>query len=60
MDTTVTLMRRLVRGEKWYLSHRTHYYQRMTNIGMSHKKVTVIDLVFCDRLMCCRIRVSFS
>jgi hypothetical protein len=36
----------MVRGEKWYLSHRSHYYQRMTNLGMSHKKVTVIELLF--------------
>ena len=46
LDTTVTLLRRMVRGEKWYLSHRSHYYQRMTNLGMSHKKVTVIELLF--------------
>jgi Fuc2NAc and GlcNAc transferase len=46
LDTTVTLLRRMVRSEKWYLSHRSHYYQRMTNLGMSHKKVTVIELLF--------------
>ena len=45
LDTTVTLLRRLFRGERWYHSHRSHYYQRMTNLGMTHRKVTVVELV---------------
>jgi Fuc2NAc and GlcNAc transferase len=44
LDTTYTLIRRVVRGEKWYQAHRNHIYQRMTNIGMTHKKVTAIEL----------------
>lgn len=43
-DTTVTLIRRILRGDTWYEAHRTHYYQRMTNFGMSHRKVTVLEL----------------
>jgi len=45
LDTTVTLFRRVWRGEKWYQAHRTHFYQRMTNLGMSHKKITVLELL---------------
>ena len=45
LDTTFTLFRRVLRGEKWYKAHRSHVYQRMTNLGMSHRKVTVIELV---------------
>jgi Fuc2NAc and GlcNAc transferase len=45
LDTTFTLFRRVVRGEKWYQAHRTHFYQRMTNLGMSHAKVTGLELV---------------
>ena len=44
LDTTVTLLRRMWRGERWYHSHRTHFYQRMTNLGMSHAKVTGLEL----------------
>jgi UDP-N-acetylmuramyl pentapeptide phosphotransferase/UDP-N-acetylglucosamine-1-phosphate transferase len=44
LDTTVTLIQRMWRREKWYLSHRNHYYQRMTNLGMSHLKVTSLEL----------------
>ena len=40
-DTTVTLGRRILRREKWYLSHREHYYQKMTNLGFSHLQITI-------------------
>lgn len=45
LDTTVTLFGRFLRGEKWYQSHRSHFYQRMTNLGMSHRKVTTLELI---------------
>ena len=44
LDTTCTLFRRMARREKWYQAHRSHFYQRMTNLGMTHKKVTSIEL----------------
>lgn len=43
-DTTFTLLRRMLLGEKWYQAHRTHVYQRMTNLGMSHRKITIMEL----------------
>ena len=45
LDTTFTLFRRLIRREKWYQAHRSHIYQRMTDIGMTHRKVTSIELL---------------
>ena len=45
LDTTATLIRRMLRGEKWYEAHRSHYYQRMTNLGLSHSKVTGLELI---------------
>ena len=45
LDTTVTLFRRIWEGEKWYMAHRSHFYQRMTNLGMSHQKVTILELL---------------
>ena len=44
LDTTVTLIRRAWRGEKWYTPHRSHFYQRMTGLGMTHRKVTILEL----------------
>ncbi len=40
-DTIVTLGRRILSREKWYLSHREHYYQKMTNLGFSHLQITL-------------------
>ncbi len=34
-DATVTLFRRLVRGEPFWAAHRTHFYQRATDNGFS-------------------------
>jgi UDP-GlcNAc:undecaprenyl-phosphate GlcNAc-1-phosphate transferase len=42
-DTTVTLGRRILRREKWYLSHREHYYQKMTKLGFSHLQITLSE-----------------
>ena len=36
MDATVTLVRRLLDGEKVWQPHRTHYYQRMAQSGLGH------------------------
>lgn len=38
-DATVTLIRRIARGEKWYQAHRSHAYQRLHQAGFSHKQV---------------------
>jgi hypothetical protein len=35
----------MIGGEKWYEPHRSHFYQRMTALGMSHGKVTSIELL---------------
>jgi UDP-N-acetylmuramyl pentapeptide phosphotransferase/UDP-N-acetylglucosamine-1-phosphate transferase len=39
-DSLVTLGRRVARGERWYAAHRSHYYQRLVQSGMSHGQVT--------------------
>lgn len=51
LDTTVTLLRRVWRGDKWYQAHRTHYYQRMTLLGMTHERVTTLELLYV--VFCC-------
>lgn len=39
MDATITLFRRLARGERVWQAHRTHYYQRATDNGLNVKAV---------------------
>ena len=34
-DATVTLLRRMARGEPFWAAHRTHFYQRATDNGFS-------------------------
>jgi UDP-N-acetylmuramyl pentapeptide phosphotransferase/UDP-N-acetylglucosamine-1-phosphate transferase len=41
-DSLVTLVRRILRGERWYAAHRTHYYQRLVRRGLSHGQVTTL------------------
>jgi UDP-N-acetylmuramyl pentapeptide phosphotransferase/UDP-N-acetylglucosamine-1-phosphate transferase len=35
LDTTVTLVRRIARGEPFWAAHRTHFYQRATDNGFT-------------------------
>jgi UDP-GlcNAc:undecaprenyl-phosphate/decaprenyl-phosphate GlcNAc-1-phosphate transferase len=39
-DATVTLVRRMLRRERWFAPHRTHFYQQLTTLGWSHAAVT--------------------
>ncbi|MDQ6949001.1 MAG: glycosyl transferase [Actinomycetota bacterium] len=45
-DTGTTLLRRVVRGQRWYLPHRDHAYQRLTDAGWSHVQVSGVVLAF--------------
>jgi Fuc2NAc and GlcNAc transferase len=38
-DATFTLLRRMVRREPWWQSHRSHLYQRASRIGLSQPRI---------------------
>lgn len=38
VDASITLARRLLRGEQVWVAHRQHYYQRVILSGWSHRK----------------------
>jgi UDP-N-acetylmuramyl pentapeptide phosphotransferase/UDP-N-acetylglucosamine-1-phosphate transferase len=38
-DATMTLMRRVLRGERVWQAHREHYYQQATQAGLGHAAV---------------------
>jgi UDP-N-acetylmuramyl pentapeptide phosphotransferase/UDP-N-acetylglucosamine-1-phosphate transferase len=40
-DASVTVLRRLVRGEHIWIAHRTHYYQRLVLAGWSHRRLAL-------------------
>ena len=35
-DATITLLRRILRGERLSVAHRDHYYQRLNQLGAGH------------------------
>lgn len=41
VDATVTLLRRGLRGEKLWIAHRQHYYQRLIQSGWSHRRLAL-------------------
>jgi len=43
VDATVTLTRRIVRGERFWEAHRTHYYQRLVQSGWGHRKTVLYE-----------------
>ena len=50
VDATVTLLRRLLQGEKIWLAHKSHYYQRLVQIGWGHKHTVLWEYAL--MLMC--------
>jgi UDP-N-acetylmuramyl pentapeptide phosphotransferase/UDP-N-acetylglucosamine-1-phosphate transferase len=40
-DTLSTIVRRVLRGERWYEAHRDHVYQHLVAIGWSHTRTTL-------------------
>jgi Fuc2NAc and GlcNAc transferase len=64
-DATITLLRRLARGERWYEAHRTHAYQRAVTAGFTHAQVSATTmgltlLLFALGMMVWRGRVPLS
>lgn len=43
VDATVTLVRRLLRGEKVWRAHREHYYQRLVLAGWGHRRTVLAE-----------------
>jgi UDP-N-acetylmuramyl pentapeptide phosphotransferase/UDP-N-acetylglucosamine-1-phosphate transferase len=41
LDASVTLLRRIARGERFWVAHRTHAYQRLVLAGWSHRRLAV-------------------
>jgi len=44
-DTGFTLVRRVLRGERWYLPHRDHAYQRLGRAGWTHLQASALVAV---------------
>ena len=40
LDATITLLRRFARGERWFVAHRSHAYQRAVQAGFTHARLS--------------------
>ncbi len=49
-DSVITIVRRAIRGEKIWLPHREHLFQRLVSTGLSHRFVTIIYAVLASIL----------
>ncbi len=41
-DATLTLVRRISRGERPWQAHRDHYYQRLVRLGFGHRRTAYV------------------
>jgi len=44
-DSSVTLAVRILRGERWWEAHSSHFYQRLVGVGYNHAQVTWFAVV---------------
>lgn len=43
VDATLTLIRRILLGERLLTPHKTHYYQRLVQLGWGHRKTALLE-----------------
>lgn len=43
VDATVTLLKRVLRRERFWIAHREHYYQRLVRMGWSHRRLALAE-----------------
>ena len=43
VDASITLTARVLRGDRFWMSHKTHYYQRVVQLGWGHRRTTLAE-----------------
>ena len=43
VDATITLLKRILRSEKLSQAHRSHYYQRLVQMGWGHRNTAIAE-----------------
>ena len=56
-DSMVTILRRAIRGEKIWVAHREHLFQRLVSAGFSHRSVTILYGVLA-LILCVSVLIS--
>jgi len=63
VDATVTLVRRALAGERVWEAHKSHFYQRLVQLGWGHKKTVLrgyLLMVLCGVSACISLQMSVS
>lgn len=53
VDASLTLLRRILAGERFWSAHRSHYYQRLVQAGWGHRKTAYAE--FALMLLCAAV-----
>ena len=56
-DASLTLLRRAIRGEKIWLPHRSHLYQRLAGLAFPHARIVIVQIVL---MLCCSTLATIS
>ncbi len=43
IDASITLARRVLRGERFWVAHKIHYYQRLVQLGWGHRNTALAE-----------------
>ena len=57
VDASVTLVRRLFRGERIWQAHKFHYYQRLVQSGWGHRKTVLYEYAL---MLACGLSALFA
>lgn len=57
VDATVTLISRLIRLEKVWKAHKSHYYQRLVERGWGHRKTVLLEYLL---MLLCSVSALFA
>jgi len=61
VDATITLVRRALAGERVWEAHKSHFYQRLVQLGWGHKKTVLhgyLLMVLCGISACYSLQMS--
>jgi UDP-GlcNAc:undecaprenyl-phosphate GlcNAc-1-phosphate transferase len=45
VDASVTLIKRMIRRERIWEAHKSHYYQRLVQMGWGHRKTAMAEYI---------------
>jgi UDP-N-acetylmuramyl pentapeptide phosphotransferase/UDP-N-acetylglucosamine-1-phosphate transferase len=57
VDASITLVRRLFRGERIWQAHKSHYYQRLVQSGWGHRKAVSYEYAL---MLACGLSALFA